>query len=131
MPKTINPVNKAGVLNDLKRGLTTAQALRNNGYAETTITRSTTLKVVKQCKEEIMAELKAKDLNADYFINKVEEQVISQTQDPDIKRKGIVDQARFAGIDKQQQITNVWNIGNMDEKDTEILTKMARRRTSG
>lgn len=126
----VNPVRKAIVKEALKRGKTSKQALLEAGYAPSTAAQGHKTTVLPVARRELLEELKAKQLDADYFINKVEKQVIESTNDPDVKRKGIVDQARFAGIDKQQQVTNIWNIEAIDTKDIDALTKLARRRKS-
>ena len=131
MGRRINPIKFYGVKESLKKGRKPGQALIENGYAPSTARNACSIPVLIEARKEVMAELKAKELNSDYFINKVEKQVINKTEDPDIKRKGIADQARYAGIDKQQVITNIWNFDNIEGKDLDALTKLARRRTSG
>jgi hypothetical protein len=82
-------------------------------------------KTYQVAEQQVLKELRAKQLDADWFINRVEQKVINKTDNPDIIRKAISDQARFAGIDNQP--TNVTNVYQLSETvDPEILTRRAR-----
>lgn len=69
MPKTINPIKKAIVKRELKKGNSARKALFAANYSPGTIRKSTFNKVVKTSMEELGLELKASDLTPDIIID--------------------------------------------------------------
>jgi transposase len=76
MPKKINKLKKEKVKQALLQGKSIRQALRFAGYSEGTVhgnANSNTNRLVKACMEEIMTELKAKDVTVDVVIQRLNE----------------------------------------------------------
>jgi hypothetical protein len=130
MPKQIDVIKKEKVKQALKAGKSAKQALLDAGYKATTASHSTAESVVKVSQEEILQEIRAKDVGVDYFLNKSEIIFKKALQKEDLTNasRAIENQARFVGIDKQTSVTNIWNLPDNGSIDPEILTKLARRR---
>lgn len=71
MPKGINAIRKHKVKQAILKGKSYKQAMIDAGYKETTATKSTHNKVVKVSQEEIMQELKEKDITVDFIIERL------------------------------------------------------------
>lgn len=71
MPKGINAIKKHKVKQAILKGKSYKQAMIDAGYKETTATKSTHNKVVKVSQEEIMQELKEKDITVDFIIERL------------------------------------------------------------
>ena len=73
MPRTVNPIKKIKVKGSLKQGKSAREALREAGYSQGHINRSTANKIVKDSISEISKELKAKDITYDLVIKRLDE----------------------------------------------------------
>jgi len=71
MPVKINQIRKAKVKQALLNGVDAKNAVLQNGYAMATAHNATQLAVVKQCKEEILRELRASDITPEFVIKRL------------------------------------------------------------
>ena len=69
MPATINPIKKAIVKRELKKGVDAKNAMLKDNYSINTAVKSTANKVVKVSQAEILNELKAADLTDNFIVN--------------------------------------------------------------
>jgi len=128
MPLTVSPIKKAIVKRALKQGKSARQALRECNYSEGHIRRSTKNKIVRDSMNEIMEELKAKDVTVDLVIRRLNEDRELALSKKDYATATRVDEllGKYLAMFTDRQQTEV----NITEQEQAILNRYMNIDTS-
>jgi len=118
----VDPIRTALVKKARLEGKTKAQALRDAGYKESAIIGNVTRKkTIINADREILAEMKAKDINVDWVVN----QLTKELGLPDCKASDRIRVkellGKYLGMFKDNNITQVAVFNGLTEQDIRDL----------
>ena len=123
--KQVNPIKKALVKQNILKGQSFKQAMRNAGYTEASAMHSTGESVVKCARDEILNEMKASDVTVDMVIKNLHEDRSLAKRKGDISTMSRVDEllGKFLAIfTERREVSQKIEFTEKERSEYELLT---------